>query len=90
MSIGIQTLRRTLLGSVMALSLFAAGAAAYPALTAAYAPDEPPRNEPVGYCLGRLTASNARHFGVTPQDMAEFHGVTAGEFQMIAMGEICP
>ena len=89
MSTHLSSLRVRLLGSLAALSLLAAAVAAYPPIAAADAPGEPPRNEPAGECLGRLTASNARHFGVTPQDMAEFHGVTAGEFQMFAMGEIC-
>ncbi len=89
MSTHISSFRVRLLGSLAALSLLAAAVAAYPSGAAAHPPGEPPQSDPAGYCLAGLTASNARHFGVTPQEMAEFHGVTAGEFQMVAMGEIC-
>lgn len=87
MSIGIQTFRMTLLGSLAALPLLAAGIAAYPSSAAADQPAESPRTLPVGYCLGRVTESAVTHLGETPHDFAERLGITAGEWEMQQMAD---
>ncbi len=87
MSIKIRPLRRTLLGSLAALSLFAGSVAAYPSSAVADQPAESPRTLPVGYCLGRVTESAITFLGETPHDFAERLGITAGEWEMQQMAD---
>ena len=84
MSIGIQSFRTMLLGSVAALALVTAGVAAHPSSAAADRPDNSLRVESVGWCLGEVTSS-AGQMGITPPDFGEFTGQNPGERQMSPM-----